>query len=688
MRSSSHFPFPALCAVVFVANLFVKNGSAQDGVSSESEALVVPVATSVDEREYVPAAMGVRTDQAGNSWNLESNGTIGRVGSAMVNGGLALSINGSPFVSQQPLMTPDGQEFVLRGTPVANLPDVKIQRRIRLLGETGTLRYAEMLYNGSADPVVLNVTLETNFSGNYQTYVTDRGRTEPVLLEGGETGLVVLPGATQSTRAFLFVLSGGGEGLAPTISSKSRYALDFTFPVRLPPGGTAIVVHHVAQVVIPQNFDRRNMQKLFRPHSFAESVSPLPDQWRPFVVNAELPTAARSDPAPAAISLLGIEPGPRDILAVGAGTRLVGDASGGPVSVNGAYGKAEVSLDRIAAIAGEASGHSPRLFLRDRQVLVGALGVGDVAFARTAADAVPLSADTLDRIVLREGSTDAKADNTALIETYRGDRLAIDESSALRIEAATAWGSLSIPLDEIARIVPAGSGLAGHLFELRDGTRCLGMLSSGMLEFQNDPFGTVSLPSFEVSSITGAGPSAANLPVEPMGKESVLRIQGDQVLVGRIVESSLTLMSGGVPVDSGLLEIRRMERIPGTSVTAGGLPEEIPSFLFERWDGGTISGFPAVETISLAVAGATWSVPLRDVVRIDFPFPELGGETIERIGGLIADLGSAEWEVREKATRDLAALGSLARPVLRRELSSVEDPEVVHRIERVLALLD
>lgn len=688
MPSASHFPVPALCAAVFIASLLAQNAFAQEGVSSDAETSVVPVAASVDERDYVPAAMGVRTDQAGNSWNLESNGTIGRVGSAMVNGGLALSINGSPFVSQQPLMTPDGQEFVLRGTPVAKLPDVKIQRSIRLLGEAGTLRYAEMLYNGSADPVVLNVTLETNFSGNYQTYVTDRGRTEPVLLESGETGLVVLPGATQSTRAFLFVLSGGGEGLAPTISSKSRYALDFTFPVRLAPGGTAIVVHHVAQVVIPQNFDRRNMQKLFRPHSFAESASPLPDQWRPFVVNVDVPTAARPDSVPAAISQLGIEPGPRDILAVGTGTRLAGDASGGPVTVDGAYGRANVGLERIAAIAGEAFDRSPRLFLRDGQVLVGEIGVEGVAFARTGAEPTPLSADTLDRIVLRDGAPGESAGDPALIETYRGDRLAVEEGSGLLIEAATAWGSLSVPLEEIARIVPAGSGMAGHLFELRDGTRCLGMLSSGMLEFPNDPFGTVSLPSFEVSSITGDGPSAPNLAVEPIGKESILRIQGDQVLVGKIVESSLTMMSGGIPVDSGLTEIRRMERIPGNSVTAGGLPEEIPSFLFERWDGGTISGFPSVETISLALSGSTWCIPLRDVLRIDFPFPELGGETLDRIADLIADLGSEKWDVREKATRDLAALGNLARPVLRRELSSVDDPEVAHRIERVLALLD
>ena len=42
----------------------------------------------------VPAAMGVRTDKAGNSWDIAADGSIGRVGSNMVNHGLALEIMG------------------------------------------------------------------------------------------------------------------------------------------------------------------------------------------------------------------------------------------------------------------------------------------------------------------------------------------------------------------------------------------------------------------------------------------------------------------------------------------------------------------------------------------------------------------------------------------------------------------
>ena len=55
--------------------------------------LSVPTAavSGVKAERLVPAAMGIRTDKQGNSWNIEQNGNLGRVGnSMMVNSGLNL----------------------------------------------------------------------------------------------------------------------------------------------------------------------------------------------------------------------------------------------------------------------------------------------------------------------------------------------------------------------------------------------------------------------------------------------------------------------------------------------------------------------------------------------------------------------------------------------------------------------
>ena len=121
--------------------------------------------TAPESRDaLVPASMGVRTDKAGNSWDIAADGSIGRVGSNMVNHGLALEINGQDLVPFQPLMTPDGAEVVVFGQALADLPGVEVQRRVRLLGDAGVLRYVEFFYNGSSREVVLDAVSYTHLT--------------------------------------------------------------------------------------------------------------------------------------------------------------------------------------------------------------------------------------------------------------------------------------------------------------------------------------------------------------------------------------------------------------------------------------------------------------------------------------------------------------------------------------------
>ncbi|MEM1295272.1 MAG: hypothetical protein AAGH89_07895, partial [Verrucomicrobiota bacterium] len=40
----------------------------------------VPVESSAYDEALIPAALGLRTDQQGSSWNFQQNGTLGRIG--------------------------------------------------------------------------------------------------------------------------------------------------------------------------------------------------------------------------------------------------------------------------------------------------------------------------------------------------------------------------------------------------------------------------------------------------------------------------------------------------------------------------------------------------------------------------------------------------------------------------------
>jgi hypothetical protein len=651
-------------------------------------------ANGFPDADLVPAALGIRMDKNGNSWNIEPNGTIGRIGSTMVNSGLDLSVNDEKFVSFQPLMTPDGKEFVLRGRPFAGFPGLQVQRRIRLSGEAGALRYAEMFYNGSTDPVSVSVSLTTNFSGNYKTFLTDRGRTEPVLLKDPESGLVVLPGATQSTRAFLFSLAEPNSALKPTISAQNRYGLTYRYPLRLEPGETGIILHYVAQVIIPQNFDRRNLQKLFRPYSFAENEGQVPAEWKDYLLNTA--DAARN-PAIAGIrngglATLGIQPGPNDILAIGSGTRLTGQVEGSDLQVSNEYGQARLALSDVAAIVGKNgdAARSARVFLRDGQIVSGEVNASAFAFSQTGGGRIDLDMKVLDRLVMATSISDSDwaSGTLAMIETYRGDRFKIPGASAIKVEGITPWGSLPVNLDELVWLGPAMNGTNGHWVELKSGLKCLVFLAGSGLEMNHPSLGDISLNTNEIMSIFTPEVNERNRWSSAAGIQSVVAVEGDQTIVGDISNTTLPVVSGGTVIETAVDEIRRIKRVSASSISPGGIPEKVPGFEIERWDGGILSGFLLIDVISLKVEGQSWRVPVRDIVQIETPSPELTPETLSTIKKLIEDLGSPTWTVREKATRDLGAFGYLARPVLKKELQVSEDPEVSHRLERILSLLN
>lgn len=669
--------YPAVAAVFF-SLMSVPNSRAQD----------------ISDTDLVPAALGIRSDNTGNSWNIESNGTIGRIGSTMVNSGLALSVDEEKFVSYQPLMTPDGKEFVLRGRPISGIPGLQIQRRIRLSEENGALRYAEIFYNGSTDPLVVNVSLVTNFSGNYKTFLTDRGRTEPVLLNESESGILVLPGATQSTRAFLFSLADSSSVMKPSISAQNRYALSFQYPLKLKPGETQIILHYVAQVVIPQNFDRRNLQKVFHPHSFRENEASVPSSWKDWLANAG---AAVRNPAEATIrqgglSTLGIDPGPRAILAIGEGTRLTGEVDGDAVELVSSYGDVSLKVENLSALVGQNGdpSRSVRTFLRDGQILSGEATSPGLAFSQSGGSRIEIDVKTLDRLVFAESGQDRSwaSGTIAMLETHRGDRLKLAGENGALLNAVTPWGELEISPENLIWLGPAKENSTGYRAELTNGTRCIIFPGVEDVVLENAELGRFELKASDIKSVFTPRIQERNRWSSSVGIQASISLDGEQIVVGDIGNTSLPLVAGGNRIETSVSAIRKMRRVAKTSVSPGGIPEDLPGFEIERWDGGVITGFSPVDALSVEVYGRKWSIPLRDIVHIDMPSPELTPETLVQIRELVNRLGAAEWKVREEATRELGAFGYLAWPVLKRELQSSSDPEVSHRLEQILSLLN
>jgi hypothetical protein len=642
-----------------------------------------PAAVAKAPSDLIPAAFGIWTDRAGSSWSVEAGGTIGRIGSSMVNSGLALLVNEEKFSPYQPMMTPDGKEMVIQGLPLESIPGLQMQRRVRLLGESGGLRYAELFHNGSADPMTLSIGLTTNFSGNFKTFLSDRGRSEPLLLTPAETGVVVLPGSSQSSRAFLFTLAGGAGGERPTISSQNRYGLTFRYRLDLAPGETAVILHHVAQVVIPQNFDRRTLADLSRPHQLEQVRGTLDPAWLDSLVNAPLASGLTAESAfsMGGLASLGIDAGAQDLLLIGDATRLPGTAQVESLRLVSSYGEAGFPLARIAAIQGGKArpDGSSRVFLRDGQVLSGTLSAPGLHFVPVNGSRIELAPETLDRLVFADasGKPTWPAETAALIETHDGDRIRALAGDSLPLTLATTWGPLEVKLGELLWLRSEPAGGPGWQVELKDGTRCAGLIAGETLAMSGTELGDLELPVARLRQIlTEAGVERGEGELVPVSG-SLVKLSGDQQIAGVVSHTTLPILTEGTALEVPVAEVRRLVR-----------NEDGQRYRFERWDGGVVAGRLNLEFLSVQVAGRTWQIPLRDIVGIELSPPSLNPETLSRIEGLITRLGSPDWATRESATRELGAFGYLARPVLQRELAATDDPEVERRLERVLSGLN
>lgn len=639
---------------------------------------------AVESAALVPAAFGIWTDRTGSPWSVEAAGNIGRIGSTMVNSGLALLVDDEKFEPYRPMMTPDGKELILRGLPMETYPGLQVQRRIRMLDDPGGLRYAELFLNSSADTLTFSVALTTNFSGNFKTFLSDHSRSEPLFLGPRETAVVVLPGASQSSRAFLFTLAGSAGGVRPTISSQNRYGIVFRFRVDLAPGQTAVVVHHVAQIAIPQTLDRRSLLKATQPFGLDALRAKFDPDWLPYIVNS-LPasgTTPRMALAKGSVSSLGVSPSASAVLAMGEGSRLTGTFEGGALSFSSVYGEAKFPIETIAAITGagrDGKGES-RLYLRDGQILSGKILPGSYRFQPTEGDAIDLDLTKLDRLIFPEVTELTKWPDgmDALLEMRNGDRIQIASPGEEKpiFHLATGWGTLAVSLSDLIWMYPA-SMMGGHRVLLQNGTNCEGFLSEASLPITSAIFGETQVPAMEMSYLYTAASWAMKEGDSIEFSPSSITLVGQQTLAGTVANESLSIQTEAGVIATPVGEIRRVERT-GWSVGA-------PHVRLTRWDQGVVTGFLTQSVVEVDVAGTKWEIPSRDVARMDLPSPKLTADATAAIQAWISALGAEEWGQREQATKELTAFGHLAHSALRSELAKTGDPEVIHRIEGILA---
>lgn len=649
-----------------------------------------PARTSAPE-VLVPANMQPQSDAKGCQWSLSNYGFLQNPGNAFYNNLLMLHINGQQFYNYQPQMTADGKEFVLPGQQA--LAGLQITRRIRLLEKEGVMRYVDVFFNPATAPITATVEYRNNFSSPLKNVLSDRGATNPSVLGKGETGIVISP-RQNTQRAVAFVLGLPQGGLRPSFSQRGQYECHFSFAVTVPPGQSVALAYAVAQVPPPPDHDTAALARLFKTISASKFLRTL--RREELAALANFAVSAGAEPAAflaaQGVSSLGIERGRTDILALGEKTRLTGTASGGAVTVKTSFGETRLALEEIAAMTGGAHEVGvPRIFLRDGQVFSGTFTAADWRFSMPSGAQVDLDFTTLDRLVRAASPEEGKweAGTSAILATHHGVQLAL-EGATSRFECTTSWGPLSFTLDDLNWCLPADEGMVGHLVEFKDGSRFFGFLSGQPVTVQTQLFGAQVFSPAQVRGIIAASalsPHQTTDDDEPRLSRSHFVLAGNQLLPGHLEADEVEVLTGSkiirVP-PSGVRSLRNVTEEADAAVKE----EDSPLFEVELWGGGVMTGQLREPVLTVRVREALWRVPATDVIEFRNPAPALSDEVRMRIVELLRNLGSEEWETREAASQALAELGVLARPMLEDTLKTTTDPEVKHRVERLLETME
>ncbi len=647
--------------------------------------------------KLVPGIFQQLSDDFGNEWNIQQNGVLGRTTNSLMSGGLVLQIANNQFYNYQPFMTEDGLEFVLDNNQ-QNI-GLEITRRIRLVEDDGLVRYLEIITNPTATTATSIVELRSNLGARFTGFYSDRGRRNPATLEKREEGIVVLP-KTKGQKALAFGLGSAKAGLKPTITHQNEYQLNFHFPITLAPGATTVLMHTVAQVDVPDALDAKTLGKTFRDAALGRQMDTVPPEFRRSIANFSGNGAFGEASLLASSSLesLGVEPSRTDVLALGDRTRLVGQASAASVRVSTPHGDTEIPFEKVSALTG--GGGRGRVFLRDGQVLSGEIEAQGLRFTMPSGANLELASGSLDRLVRRTAPGDGDWGDgvIALLETYQGDRIALREGGrSPQFHCVTPWGAVTFPLDEILWLSPPEDEPVGHHVAFRDGSRFFGFLGGGDTTVETALFGTRTFPFGEIRSILTRSAIAAAAAQEDNppdlgsgwsgGRPGVV-LTGGQRLIGQIAADSIGAITSAELLELPPDTIRRLHNLESETGSEGAASPAGPTFEIDLWGGGLIACQLREAVLPIRVRSQIWRVPVGDVVEIVAPLPQMSDASRQRIGELIRQLGSADWEARDAATEELATFGFMAKPLLNEAIRTNPDPEVIRRAERLVDEID
>ncbi|MDX1564015.1 MAG: hypothetical protein R3236_01360 [Phycisphaeraceae bacterium] len=625
------------------------------------------------------------SDKMGFQWDVNQYGAIGSGTNGCFSNAMLMSVNGNNMgfgnVQQKQAAGSGGPTFVMQ----ANHGGFQIQRQVKIDTKNSCARFFDSFTNNSKQPRNLTVVYRARLQEQCAQIQTDQGSVNPTALGKDETTVVAVRRPGSNRPSVYFSLAKPRAKLKPAIHNNSNYELRFTYVMLVPAQKTVSLLQVLAQRNIAGMPTDAQMAKAIKPFQTYRFLRDLKSAQRSTLLNWRGASLAMGQGQVNLTELFGFETEKTDVLASGEESRLRGRAACGKLTVETRFGKCQVPFSQVLAMSGQRFKPAPmRLFLKDGQVFHGHLTAEGLRFTMTSGLSFDLNLQTMDRLMVRtrKNGANPNSEQTALLETLDGFRVAVEADPKTRLIAITPWGRLDVPMDSVYRIGSTEEGLPGHIIELNNGSRFFGHLMSVSMRFKTRLFGT---QTFDLSKLQNyQGPQRLSDRKERLQETDRphLRLIGGSILDGRVDLERFEFIvdSGRIPVPSN--QIRRMHNVSLEENEAA--ENNNTRFRAELWDGSVLVGRLVQKQVPVRVGPSLWQIPLSDIQEIQVPTPVVSEATRQKIAQWIGNLGHPEWRKRVEATEALRQLDLLAQGQLQQALRMAKDPEVRRRIEQLL----
>jgi hypothetical protein len=568
----------------------------------------------------VPARYTKVTDGLGFLWDVNSSGGI-TSGSNCFTNSFAMVIDGDSVSFRQGMMSADGLEYFF----TASLDGLRVTRRVRVNAKDSYCRFIETLTNISGAARNVEFVVRARLRGRMQTNGSDTGD-RPVPFDEKESGIIIGGGSAktlgQLQPSFAWMLASRGAKVRPTVQIEQSTYLKATYPVLLAAGASVSIVHAAAQRTLDPAKDGNKTAEILAPLASSLLLADLPAKERRNFVNFSA-TQNDDDSAPGVLTALqtlleaaDISREKADTVLLDAAAKVSGTVSGGALMVETEFGKAEVPFADVAGIAGGGGmQRTVRVFLRSGEILAGA--VSGEKFGMTTDSGLHFEIDLaqIQFLALRKAGDDGRPPEgaTALLTTQRGDCLALAREGATDMQVTTPWGTLPIPIAQIASLEYMREPFPGHRLTLTDRSRLPVMLGGGEWQLLTTRFGTVKTAPQSVRELRRTGTKATTPAPEGEAAFANCQLPGEHRLAGVIDLPKLHLASAGntTPLDTmTITTLTREAREDGTALVK-----------IKLADGQELSGQLVESTLPIRSGDRVWRVPAVHIVSVNVPPP-------------------------------------------------------------------